>query len=134
MSDKPKRKVPEGRRFKPGQSGNPNGRPPIPEDVKKARKLNQAEFERVVNDLIGMSVERLEQIAEAKSTPVLHALIARILLKGIDERSRTELNYFVERFLGKVPDQAVVNGNLGLAGFLAARGVKTDKPSDDDDE
>lgn len=46
-----------GRDFKPGQSGNPNGRPPVPEDIKEARKLAKNEFARIMNRFLWMSLE-----------------------------------------------------------------------------
>lgn len=45
-----------GRDFKKGQSGNPNGRPPVPEDVREARKLGKSEFTRIMNKCLFMSL------------------------------------------------------------------------------
>lgn len=138
MSELPKRKIgykspPPG--WKKGQSGNPKGKPKIPEDVKAARKLTQIEFERICANLFNMSTTRLSEVIKDPHTPVLTALVARILEKGIHESSRVELNYFVERFLGKVPEQANFTGNLNgsLADFIAARGVAQPKDKDDED-
>lgn len=127
-----KRKMPEGKRFKPGQSGNPKGRTPIPEDVKAARKLTSVEFDRAVGRLLFVSRERLEEIANDEKEPVLDSLVARILLKGIKESAKAELNYFVERALGKVPEGLNVSGNLNssITEFIASR--KRAQPSDEE--
>lgn len=118
-----KKKMPEGRRFQKGQSGNPAGRTPIPEDVKAARKLTSVEFDRAVGRLLFVSRERLEEIANDETEPVLDSLVARILLKGIKDSSKSELNYFVERALGKVPEGLNVSGNLNssITEFIATR-------------
>ena len=138
--EKPKPKVktagygrpPEHTKWKKGQSGNPKGKPPIPEDVKAARKLTAVEFERICANLFNMSSRRLSEVAKDPSTPVLTALIARILEKGLHESSRVELNYFIERFLGKVPDNQIIQGNLNgsLTDFIGGR---TKKPKDDEE-
>jgi hypothetical protein len=106
-----------------GQSGNPAGRKPISDDVKIARKITQYEFERICSQLFFMSVRRLEEVVADDKTPVMKALVARILIKGIEESSRVELNYFIERFLGKVSENHNFTGNLntGLADFIASR-------------
>ncbi len=113
---------PVGRLWKKGESGNPDGRPKIPDDIKIARKLTAVEFERICGVLFSMSKRQLKDLIEDDNTPVLTALIATILEKGITESSRNELNYFIERFLGKVPEQANFTGSLngGLVDFIAA--------------
>lgn len=123
-------------KWKKGQSGNPAGRAKIPEDVKVARKLTQVEFERICYNLMCMSTGRLAELVKSERTPVLTALVARILEKGIHDSSKAELNFFIERFLGKVPDQANFTGNVNgsLADFIAARNAIADKKQDDDED
>lgn len=130
---KPKRKMPIGRRFQPGQSGNPAGSKPHPPELKALRKFTKAEFETACGKLFFATVEQLEHVAKNPKAPVLEALVAKILQKGIVESSRVELNYFVERFLGKVPEESNFSGSLngGIAAFLAAR---SKPPSQDDDD
>lgn len=129
---------PVGRPWKKGQSGNPKGREPIPEEIREARKITQAEFERICGKLFYSSVDKLKRTVNDDKTPVMEALVARILLKGIQESSRTELNYFIERFLGKVPEERNVRGELGglLADFIGGRDAenKDDDEAEDDDE
>lgn len=126
---------PEHTKWKKGQSGNPKGSKPLPEDVKVARKLTQVEFERICVNLFCMSSKRMSEVVKDPETPVLTALVARILLKGINESSRVELNYFIERFLGKVPEQSNITGNLNgtLADFIANRNKPKASEGDDDD-
>ncbi len=114
---------PVGKPWKKGKSANPNGRPKIPDDVKAGRKLTDIEFERACGKILFMSVEKLEELIEDENTNVLEALVARILEKGIKESSRVELNYFIERFLGKVAENHNVQTNLNgdLTAWIAAR-------------
>lgn len=130
---KKKKKGGYGRPFLKGVSGNPNGKPPHPPELKALKKFTKAEFETACGKLFFATVEQLEHVAKNPKTPVLEALVAKILQKGIVESSRVELNYFVERFLGKVPEESNFSGSLngGIAAFLAARARP---PSQDDDE
>lgn len=122
--------------WKKGQSGNPAGKPKTPDDIKVARKLTQVEFERICYNLMCMSTGRLAEVVKSEQTPVLTALVARILEKGIHDSSKAELNFFIERFLGKVPDQANFTGNVNgsLADFIAARNAINDKKQNDDED
>lgn len=110
-----------GRPFKKGQSGNPKGRPEIPEDVKRAREFNNNEFTKAVNKIISLTRGQLEKLVEGKDENVLDQLVATIWLKGIKDSSKTELNYFVERFMGKVAENHNFSGNIhtGLVDFIA---------------
>lgn len=123
-------------KWKKGQSGNPAGRTKISEDIKAARKLTAVEFERICYNLMCMSTGRLAELVKSEQTPVLTALVARILEKGIHDSSKAELNFFIERFLGKVPDQANFTGNVNgsLADFIAARNAIKDKKQDEDED
>jgi transcriptional regulator with XRE-family HTH domain len=134
--DKPKRKMPKGTPWQKGQSGNPKGRPPIPEEIREARKITQAEFERICGKLFYSSVDNLKRVVNDDRAPVMEALVARILLKGIEESSRVELNYFIERFLGKVPEERNVKGSLGglLADFIGGRDAEVQPESEDNDD
>lgn len=115
--------------WKKGESGNPKGAKPLPPDVKIAKKLTDEEFARSCAKLMFTSVEKLEKIARSKESRVIDSLVARILQKGINESSRVELNFFVERFLGKVPENHNFSGSVNgsLADFIASR-------KDDEDE
>lgn len=122
MSETPKRGrgAPKEFLWKKGQSGNPGGKPPIPQDVKDAKKLTDTEFHRVCSKLLFNTVSNLKKVVENDQTQVLEALVARILHRGITQASKDELNYFVERFLGKVAESHNFTGNIntGLVELL----------------
>lgn len=94
-----------GRDFVPGKSGNPKGLPPIPADVKEARKLNQIEFERIVNKFLYMTREEVSKYAQAPGTPTLELLIASILSKAVTQGDQSRLNFVLDRLIGKVADR-----------------------------
>lgn len=132
-----KRALLEKYKWKKGQSGNPKGRTPISEEMKKAKRLNQAQFALSVNKLMYMSLDQLaDTIKDTKNTSVIDGLIARILYKGLTDSSRAELNYFIERFCGKVPDNVNLNGNFngGLVDFLEQLNNANEGETDGEEE
>lgn len=101
-----------GRDFQPGQVANPAGFPKLTDEQKALRKLGQIEFEIAANKILFMTLTELEEHVENPETSVLEATIGKVLLKGHEDSEIKQLNYFVERFLGKVPDNVNVAGNL----------------------
>lgn len=90
-----------GRDFKPGQSGNPNGRPKLPEDVKSLFELNKIEFARRCNHFLNLSYSQLEEIKNDPNSLVFDLMIASILLKSIQEGDDKRLSFFLDRLIGK---------------------------------
>lgn len=99
---------------------NKNGRPRIPEDVKLARQMNQNDFTMAVNKIVSLRRNELDKLVSSPDANVLEQLIATIWLKGIKDSAKSELNFFVERFLGKVPENHNFSGNFhtGIVDYL----------------
>lgn len=91
--------------FKKGQSGNPGGRVKLPEDVKEARKLNQAEAVRLLNKFNTWTIKELSNFCKDENSTALELMVARIILKGIKDGTPTNLNFVFDRLIGKVKDQ-----------------------------
>lgn len=94
-----------GRNFKAGNSGNPSGRPKLPEDVKAMLNLNQAEFVRNANEILSMSVAELDAVIGDQKQPVFKALIARIIKEGLMGGDHKKLEFFLDRIVGKPKQQ-----------------------------
>lgn len=90
-----------GKDFKQGQSGNPNGRPKLPEDVKSCLKLNQVEFVRLANEFLSMPVKKLKEIAENPEETVLRQILAVVLLEAIKNGDCKRLEFFLNRLITK---------------------------------
>lgn len=102
-----------GRDFKPGQSGNPNGRPPLPEEVRIARSLNKAEFERIVNEYIHMSLVEIQDRAKDPSTSALEVIIAKIVAEAIKRGDERRLGFILDRLIGPVPKNVQLDSEEG---------------------
>lgn len=97
-----------GRDFKPGQSGNPKGRPPVPPDLLAARKVNQFEFERIVNRLLFMSRAELLRVAKDPETPALECMLAKHVRIAAITGDWRRIEAICGRTIGKVDTRVKV--------------------------
>lgn len=95
--------------WKPGQSGNPEGRTKLPEDIRAAKKLNKIELERLLNLYLTLSDEEIKTRLLDNKTPQLEKMIASIVCKAIDSGDQQRLTFILDRLVGKVKDEVDVN-------------------------
>lgn len=89
--------------FKPGQSGNPNGRPQVPIDLKESRSVNKNEFERVLNKYMYMTGPEINSALKSDSLPMMELIVAKILAKAFNEGDQRRLEFVIDRLIGKAP-------------------------------
>ncbi len=99
-------------KFKPGQSGNPGGRPKLPGDIAEARKLNQHELERVINKYIWMTKDGLKAAAKDPDTTVMELMVASIVASAIEKGDQMRLEFILARIIGRVRDQLEISGHV----------------------
>lgn len=97
-----------GNDFKPGQSGNPKGKQALPGDVKDARKLTKAEFERLVNKYIWLDAHAFEATAKDPDLSMFERMVGAIVSKAIVKGEPLYLDFLLQRLIGKVKDQVEV--------------------------
>lgn len=91
-------------KFKQGEV-NSKGRLPIGDDLKEARKLTRAEFERMINRYLFMSVAEIQdrlKNQEQYQIPMIEALILSGLALAYKEGDTKRLDFFLDRTLGRV--------------------------------
>ena len=103
MSDDEKKVI--GRPFQPGQSGNPNGRPPVAADVLRIRKLTNDEIKEVGSILLNGRESDLEALLKDDETPILKKWMASVALTGMKTGDEKKLNAILDRIAGKIPQQ-----------------------------
>lgn len=101
-----------GRDFKPGQSGNPNGRPKLPEEVKEAKRLTAAELELKLTEFLKKSREELYAIAKDPKSTGMDALVASIMTFGVSKGDHMRMEFLLNRLIGKVKEQVNVEGGF----------------------
>lgn len=88
--------------FLPGQSGNPNGRPKIPEDIKKALKLNAFELTRVLNRYLYMNLSELQTDLRRPEATMLELMGGRMVAKAAKDSDTIRATFILDRTIGKV--------------------------------
>lgn len=97
-----------GRDFEPGWKGGP-GQPPIPPELKAARRLNKVEFELMANRYIFATEGQLLEAKMNAETPALEKVLVNVLLAAIENGDQTKGEWFLQRLLGKVKDEVEVS-------------------------
>lgn len=98
--------------FKKGQSGNPSGRPKLPEDVVEGRKLNKIEVARIFNRLINMPATELKDVLTNPDTKAMELIVGKIIAEGIKHGDAARLNFILDRMIGKVVDKVELSGEI----------------------
>lgn len=94
-----------GRNFRAGKSGNPNGRPKVPEDLKKSRAINKINFEEVLNRYAFMTAPDINTSLQSKELPIIEMVVAKILAKAFNEGDPRRADFILDRLIGKASDK-----------------------------
>lgn len=97
----PKGKKVGGKDWEKGQSGNPNGRPPLPPDVREARRLTTEEFTKLANKYLYMTEEEITAVLGG-SPVLMEQIVAKMALAAGENVQKAD--WFLNRLIGKVPD------------------------------
>jgi len=92
-------------RFKPGQSGNPSGKPKTDPELLKARALTRTKFEALANKFISMTKEDLKAAVTNPNATMLELMVAKIVEQAISKGDQIRLTFILDRLIGKVPDK-----------------------------
>lgn len=118
-----------GKGFKPGQSGNPKGKPKSPVNFKAVREFNKQEFDSLMNQYLFSPDSDVYNIAISNEVLVIEKMCANFVLKSYADHNYLKL--LLERFLGKVPD--VIKDERSPHAILMAL-LDSTKPENDNGE
>lgn len=123
-----KKKMPVGKRFLPGQSGNPSGRRKLPEELKDIAEFTAEEIKRMFAKYGRMPVELVKEAANDLQIASIEAVIASGIMRAIKDGDYARLSYFLDRTIGKVtekteiemPEPVIIQRANGEEIYLAA--------------
>jgi hypothetical protein len=98
--------------FKPGQSGNPSGRPKMAPDVRKAQQVTSEEFIRVSSEFLLMDRAKIQQRLQNPEASMLELLIGGIVAKAAKDHDHHRAEFLLNRTIGKVAD--TLNANVQI--------------------
>lgn len=111
--------------FKPGQSGNPNGRPPLTQEQRALRKLTLAQYREVIELALTGTFKELEQFSKDKTNSAVQVGVAKLLLRAINHGDTSTFEIFTARIVGKIPEVLDINSkNLNVSADIEVRHEK----------
>lgn len=87
--------------FKPGESGNPNGRPRKYVSLLKEQGYKLSEVNDAIQALMSMDLDELKSVAQNPKATVLEVTIAMAIKKSIDRGSLYSIETLLTRVYGK---------------------------------
>jgi hypothetical protein len=94
-------KPPREHQFKPGQSGNPGGKPKY--------LLTADKIKTLISKYMDMNKEQLQVAIQASTTPAIELAIASTIAQCIKAGDYSRLEALLQRSIGRVKDQLEIS-------------------------
>jgi hypothetical protein len=101
---------PEHSKFKPGESGNPKGRPRKLVSLLKEQGYKLSEINDTLMALLSMDMTELKEAFENPSATVLEKAVAGAIRKSIEKGSLYNIETIITRAMGKPKEQTEHSG------------------------
>jgi hypothetical protein len=109
------RTPPEGKRFKPGQSGNPLGAALHDPIKKRIKKLTTRELDKVLNLLFLGNLQGLKRIAKNPESQVIEVWLCYVAMHAIKKGDIGPLCALLDRLLGRPKERIEVTSKRSTA-------------------
>lgn len=87
-------------RWKPGESGNKNGKP--------ANLLTKDKVSSVLSKFSHMSPEEIQAVLDDKKSTMLEAMVASVMKRALSDGDPHRLEFLLQRSIGKVQDMTQI--------------------------
>ena len=85
-----------GRDWKPGETGHQ-----LPSDLRRARRLNKVEFERIANKYFYSSKEEIAKAMSEEGVPAIEFAVCKVIVEAAKHGDTKRLSFLLDRLLGK---------------------------------
>lgn len=99
------KKASRGRPFPAGTSGNPGGRPKLPEELKHAKRITQIELERVLNEFLFLTTPELNERLSSSSATQIERIVGVLIERAAETGDHQRLGFLLDRLVGRVADR-----------------------------
>lgn len=106
--------------WKAGESGNPSGRPRIPEELRAIQPLTRPIVTRIISKYGHMNREQLEIAFADPSTSAMDLAIIGVFMKCIQHGDPSRLTFLLDQSIGKVPNTVENDDELRARAELEA--------------
>jgi len=91
--------------FKPGQSGNPNGRPLKIHTILKASGYTLDDIREAFKDIGWHDADKAQEIIDNEKSPLILKVVARAFLKGAEKGDFRYISEILQHVIGKPKEQ-----------------------------
>lgn len=109
--------------WKPGQSGNPDGRPKMTKKERVLKELTLESFQNCIEAVCTGNIASLEAMSSDPDISALQVGIAAALARAMREGDYDTIEKIVQRIVGKVPEEL----NVRSTNFNANANATVDK-------
>ncbi len=100
MEEKPKKKMPMGKRFEKGKSGNPSGRPIFTPEIVALRKVSKQTFEEKLQQFLHSPFSQVEDMLvnyREDGTNSIDMMVAAVIKGAVSSGCTMRLNFLLNR-------------------------------------
>jgi hypothetical protein len=107
-----------GKNFRPGVSGNPAGRPPLPADLKAARQMNRVALERLLNEILYLTKEELKERFKDPETPAVERMVIQLVRSACWGGNYLKIGFLIKQLCPAPPAGSEPAGAAGARTFV----------------
>ncbi|MDR3049440.1 MAG: DUF5681 domain-containing protein [Elusimicrobiota bacterium] len=102
--------------FKPGITGNPKGRPSMPQEYNDFKRLSALQYKELVDKYFGMTIKELKEYLNNNRDrlPAVEVWLLKVMNDGMQEGNPGVLDMILNRTIGRPTQKIDIGGRLNV--------------------